>query len=259
VTWLRFGLGLAAAALFVLICAPLRRLAQIAGSGVGREMPVAVCRLLCRVLRVRVTRVGRPSPTAARLIVANHVSWLDIPVLGAIEPMAFLANKEVGAPRLGRQLALAQGVVFVDRQRKRAIPQVNAAMARAMSGGAPVVLFAEATTSDGTRLLPFRSSHFEAARQAGAGAVVQPVYLNFCRVAGMAVARIDRPLFAWYGDMAFLPSLWSVVFGGAVTCEVHYGEALPVAAYPNRKALTRAAERSVRALAASCRARNALQ
>ena len=79
-----------------------------------------------------------------------------------------------------------------------------------MATGEPVVLFAEATTGDGNRLLRFRSSHFEAVRQAAAGAraaeaVVQPVFLDYSRVAGLPVARRDRPLFAWYGDMTFMP------------------------------------------------------
>ena len=68
--------------------------------------------------------------------------------------MTFLAKKEIGAPALGGRLARLQGVIFVDRGRRRCIPAVNAEMARAMVEGEPVVLFAEATTGDGNRLLP---------------------------------------------------------------------------------------------------------
>jgi 1-acyl-sn-glycerol-3-phosphate acyltransferase len=143
-----------------------------------------------------------------RLIVANHVSWLDVPVLGSIEPMTFLAKSEVGAPALGGRLARLQGIILVERGRRRCIPSVNAEMARTMAAGEPVVMFAEATTGDGNRILPFRSSHFEAiraaARTAGA-AVIQPVFLDYSRVVGLAVGRSERPLFAWYGDA--LPAL----------------------------------------------------
>ena len=204
-----------------------------------------------------VRQFGTPSAAPRRLIVANHVSWLDIPVLGAIEPMTFLAKKEVGGPFLGRQVAQLQGVVFVDRQRRRVLPKVNADMAEAMRTGAPVVLFAEATTGDGNRLLRFRSSHFEAIRQAYVGdaaeAVVQPVFLNYRRIAGMPVARIDRPTFAWYGEMSFMSHLWRVIFCGGIDCDVHYGDPLSVAAHQDRKSLAAATEAAVRRLAAEAR------
>ena len=182
-TYPRFALGLTFALLFLLICGPPRSFAQRRRWRVGRGVPVAFHRLLCAALGVRVKVHGRPVRAARRLIVANHVSWLDIPVLASIEPMTFLAKKEVGAPALGGRVARLQGVILVDRGRPRGIPGVNAEMVAAMAQGEPVVLFAEATTSDGNRILRFRSSHFEAVRQAAAGgrpgeAVVQPVFLD---------------------------------------------------------------------------------
>jgi 1-acyl-sn-glycerol-3-phosphate acyltransferase len=254
---LRVGVGLFAAALFLLVLGPARRLAQLRGWGFARKTPVWFHRLLCKILRVRVRRFGTPSQASRRLIVANHVSWLDIPVLGALEPMTFLAKKEVGEPFLGRQVALLQGVVLVDRQRKRVLPKVNADMAEAMRAGEPVVLFAEATTGDGNRLLRFRSSHFEAIFQAADGeagdAVVQPVYLHYRRIAGMPVARADRPTFAWYGETAFLPHLWRVIFSGGMACDVHYGDPLNAAEHRDRKSLAVATAQAVRRLATQAR------
>ena len=124
--------------------------------------------------------------------------------------MSFLAKKEIGAHPVGRELVALQGVVYVDRDRRRCIPDVNARMVETMRAGAPVVLFAEATTGDGNRLLRFRSSHFEAIRQAAIGgnevaALVQPVFLHYSRLAGLPMARFERPRVAWYGDMTFLP------------------------------------------------------
>jgi 1-acyl-sn-glycerol-3-phosphate acyltransferase len=260
---LRLVSGLFAAALFLLIFGPARRFAQASGWRVGRTLPVAFHRLLCFTLDARLRRHGTPSLAARRLIVANHVSWLDIPLLGAIEPMTFLAKKEVGGSFLGRQVALLQGVVFVDRQRKRSIPEVNADMVRALRAREPVLLFAEATTGDGNRLLRFRSSHFEAIRRAradcwsGSGdSVVQPVFLHYSGIAGLPVARTDRPIVAWYGEMTFLPHLWRLLRAGGVICEVFYGDPIPILASSDRKALSRATERAVRRLAERARARN---
>lgn len=247
----RAALGLPLAGLYLAVCGPPRRLAQRFGSGFGRLTPVMFHRLLCAILRLRVRRFGAASAPGGRLVVANHVSWLDIPALGALEPLTFLAKKEIGGPWLGRKVADLQGVVYVDRQRKRVIAKVNVDMAAAMARGEAVVLFAEATTGDGNRLLKFRSSHFEAARSAGVA--VQPVYLHFCRLNGLPLVRSDRPVVAWYGDMTFLPHLVGLLNTGGVACDIHYGEPLRVADFPNRKALARATEAAVRQLAQAAR------
>ncbi len=155
-TRLRLVLGLLAAGLFLMLLGPPRAFAQSRGWRLGRSAATWFQRLACAALGVRVRVHGRPA-AGKRLIVANHVSWLDILVLGSIEPMIFLAKKEIGAPALGGRLARLQGIIFVDRGRRRCIPSVNAEMARAMVKGEPVALFAEATTGDGNRILPFRS------------------------------------------------------------------------------------------------------
>ena len=132
-------------------------------------------------------------------------------------------------------------------------------MARAMDKGEPVVLFAEATTGDGNRILPFRSSHFEAVREAAATAgvtAIQPVFLDYSRVAGLAVSRRDRPLFAWYGDTTFLPHFRRFVAAGPTRCDVHYGPPIPVSVESGRKVLARRTEAEVRALAVAARAAN---
>jgi lyso-ornithine lipid O-acyltransferase len=247
---LRLAAGLIAAALFVVLAAPLAALARRAGRRDGFRASMALHRWLCALLRIRLRRFGAPGP-GRRLIVANHVSWLDILALGAMEPMAFLAKKEVGANPWTRWLVALQGVVYIDRARRTAIPAVNDAMARRMGEGTPVVLFAEATTSDGTRLLRFRSSHFEAARDAGA--CVQPVYLDYCAVGGIAAARADRSRVAWYGDMTFWPSLARVLASGGVRCDIYYGEAIACDAAADRKGLARKAEAAARALKATAR------
>src|SRR5208337_121445 len=139
-------IGLAA---FVAVFGPPRRIAQRLGWGFGRRTPVLFQRLLCAGLGVTVRRHGTFSCAPKRLIVANHVSWLDIPVLGSLEPMSFLAKKEIGDHPVGRELVALHGVVYVDRRRRSCIPAVNASMVEAMRAGSPVVLFAEATTGDG--------------------------------------------------------------------------------------------------------------
>jgi 1-acyl-sn-glycerol-3-phosphate acyltransferase len=254
----RLALGVAAAALFLLVCGPPRRFAQWRNWRAGRRTPAYFNRLLCAALGVRVRVHGRSEEAARGLIVANHVSWLDIPVLGSIEPMTFLAKTEVGAPALVGRIAQLQGVIFVDRRRLRGLPKVNAQIVQAMARGDPVVLFAEATTGDGNRLLRFRSSHFEAVRQAalsgrGADAVVQPVFLDYSRMAGMALGRRERPLIAWYGDMTFFSHFWRFLRAGGIGCDVYFGAPMRVSPESGRKTIARSTEMKVRELARRAR------
>jgi 1-acyl-sn-glycerol-3-phosphate acyltransferase len=239
-----------------------RRIAQRCGWRAGRIAPVLFQRLICAGLGVRVRRHGALDGGTNQLIVANHVSWLDIPVLGSLEPMCFLAKKEVGDHPLGRALVAMQGVIYVDRRRHSCIPAVNARMAEAMRAGSRVVLFAEATTGDGNRLLRFRSSHFEAVREAAVGAadevaMIQPVYLDYSRLAGLPMARSERPRVAWYGDMTFLRHFFQFVRSGGVTCDVYVGAPIRVLPTLDRKSAARLAEASMRALAARARAKPA--
>lgn len=251
------GLVLALAGL-VAAFGPPRRLAQRLGSPLGERAPILFHRLMCAGLGVAVRQHGELIGSGSRLIVANHVSWLDIPVLGSLAPMSFLAKKEIGAHLVGRELVALQGAVYVDRGRRSCIPEVNARMAETMRAGAPVVLFAEATTSDGNRLLRFRSSHFEAIRQAAIGgnefpALVQPVFLHYSRLAGLPMARFERPRVAWYGDMTFLPHFIRYVGGGGVTCDVYCGSPIRVTPDLDRKSIARLTEAAVRRLAAETR------
>jgi 1-acyl-sn-glycerol-3-phosphate acyltransferase len=244
---------------FLAIFVPLRRITQIRGWRLGRSTPALFHRLICAGLAVRVRSHGQFSPETMQLIVANHVSWLDVPVLATLGPMSFLAKKEIGQHPVGRALVAMQGVVYVDRGRRSCIPSVNARMAQTMRAGSPVVLFAEATTGDGNRLLRFRSSHFEAIRQASSDGdleipVIQPVYLDYSRLAGLPMARGERPRVAWYGDMTFLRHFFQFIQGGGVTCDVYIGAPIRVVPRLDRKSAARLAEASVRDLAARARA-----
>jgi lyso-ornithine lipid O-acyltransferase len=249
---LRIATGLAIAALYVVIAAPI----IIIGRYRGRRSPVSATvglhRWLCVVLGVKVQRLGAPG-AGARLIVANHVSWLDILVLGAMEPAAFLAKKEIGANRWTRWLVDLQGAVYVDRSRRRCLPAVNTEIAQLLIAGVPIVLFAEGTTNDGVRLLPLRSSHFEAVRQASVN--VQPVYLDYRAIGGLRATRQDLPTIAWYGDMMFVPSLCKILASGGVSCDVKYGETIAYDDTLDRKSLARRAEAAMRRLKADARER----
>lgn len=102
------------------------------------------------------------------LVVANHVSWLDVLVLDALCPVSFVAKDELRRwPVLGRVLA-REGTVFLRRGFNRRLPQVVREIEHRLARGEAIACFPEGTTSDGRRLLPFRAALFESAARAGA-------------------------------------------------------------------------------------------
>ena len=129
-----------------------------------------------RAAGVRVERRGSAAPAGA-LVVANHVSWLDVLALNAVRPVCMLAKDEVRAwPVLGLMAARA-GTVFLDRERLRALPAAVDALAEALRAGRSVGVFAEGTTRCGRDLGPFRPAAFQAALDAGAPVV--PVAVRY--------------------------------------------------------------------------------
>ena len=250
---LRFAVAMTALAPVLLVGGAVRYLALRARCGMGAGVTVLFHKILCAALGVRVRAFGHLPRARTALIAANHVSWLDIPVLGSLQPVAFLAKKEVGRHWLGRALVGLQGGVFIDRRRRRCIPTVNRQIAQTLAGGGPVALFAEATTGDGNRLLRCRSSHFEALREAPGGSdynsLVQPVFIDYISRNGLPLGRVGQPLVAWYGDMTFAGHLWRFLRDGPFDCEISFGEPIPFLKTSNRKEIALQAQGSVRELA----------
>ncbi len=244
---------------FLIIGSPIYWLAQHVNRRLADVLPMIFHRVVCRILRLRVHYYGVPSRARPQLIVPNHVSWLDILVIGAHQPVCFLAKREVAAWPIFGTLARLQGAVFVDRSRRMAIPAVNQEIARRLAGGDGVVLFPEATTGDGNRLLKFHSSHFEAARLAfphrdhAGQTILQPVSISYVRRDGLPLGRAERAAIAWYGDTAFAPHLWAILQFGSVECEVLYGTAIPFLPGTDRKLAARTVREAVHRLAQRAR------
>src|SRR5215210_2701083 len=235
---------------FVLIVGP-HALSMRRNGPLARWLPVALHRLFLRLFDIRVVVKGAPSQGGPRLVLANHVSWLDIPVLGSLQPLSFIAKSEVaGWPVVGA-FAKLQRCVFLDRARRSATAKANAEIAHRLVRGDVVVLFPEGTSSDGNRVLPFRSSLVGAARAAlsesGAGTIhLQPLAITYPRRNGLPLTRRDRPEIAWYGDMDLAPHLAAFLAGGPFEARVTFGAPIPFDAATDRKRATAMAEAAVR-------------
>lgn len=220
---------------FAFLASAVRLLGRRADSALAPRFAQLFCRMLLTLLQVRVIAAEAPPLRTSRLLVANHVSWIDILVLGSREPLCFLAKSEVGLWPLVGPLARMAGTLFVDRARRRALPQVNRAMAARLDEGRSVLLFPEGTTYDGTRRGRFLTSHLACLRDRLAR---NPASMT-CPVQAVALAYSD-PHAAWIGDDTLLPHLWRVLRRPPLSCAMAYAPPRDVRRGDDRKALGRA-------------------
>lgn len=223
----------------------------------SHHMPVLFHRLVLKLLRVRVRIEGAPDNDRPLLIVSNHLSWLDIVVIGSAFPVSFIAKAEVGTWPVIGTFARMQRSVFIDRTRRTATRDAHATMTERLAGGDPLVLFAEGTTSDGHRVLPFRSALIGAAtsvaEEAGA-ARIQPLTVAYPGRAG-SETPLPGPDLAWHGDMDLLPHLKDVIAGPPIEAVLSFGAAEAIGAEADRKVLARDLETAIAARYDALRAR----
>jgi 1-acyl-sn-glycerol-3-phosphate acyltransferase len=193
---------------------------------------------LLRILCVEARIEGEIAREGNVLVVANHISWLDIFVLNAHHPVRFVAKSELAKWPVVSQMIRGAGTVFIERERRRDTHRVNHAMARVLAGGDVVAIFPEGTTTDGTELLPFKSSLLQPIVEAEGH--VQPVAIRYRTPQGdVSFAP------AYVGDTTFAESFWCVCGESALTVEIVARPALPARA-GDRRDLARAAEHSIR-------------
>jgi 1-acyl-sn-glycerol-3-phosphate acyltransferase len=249
----RIGVGgrLAVQALFFFAILPLQYFAIRFGWRVAGWLPVLFHRLFLRLFGLRIEVRGRLSREAPVLVLSNHVSWLDISVLGSLTPLSFVSKSEVaGWPVVGL-FARMQRTVFIERDRRSQTAEVNERVAQRLGKGDVIVLFPEGTTSDGNRVLPFRSALVGAARAAladaaGARIHLQPLAITYVRRNGLPLTRRERPEISWYGDMELAPHLAGFLRGGPFDARVTWGEPIPFDTATDRKRATAESEAAVR-------------
>lgn len=214
----------------------------------GQARPVTpqitrlVCRLSLRALRLPLSVQGRPM-TRPGAIVANHSSWLDIFVLNAVQTVYFVAKAEVAAwPGIG-WLARATGTMFIARKGTEAKRQQEMLESR-LQAGHRLLFFPEGTSTDAIRVLPFKSTLFEAffSPALERSMHIQPVTVIFHAPEGA-----DARHYGWWGEMDFAGHLLKTLATprqGRV--EVIFHPEVPVDAFENRKALAQHCERVIR-------------
>jgi 1-acyl-sn-glycerol-3-phosphate acyltransferase len=192
---------------------------------------------MLRLLGVTVHSQGEPTPGPC-LLVANHVSWLDILVIHAVHPQArFVAKADVGRWPLIGQLTTAGGTLFIERERKRDAMRVVHHMAEALRSGDTVAVFPEGTTSEGHDLLPFHANLLQAA--VATATAVQPVALSYTEP-GHDVS----PSAAYVGDTSLVTSLWRIAAVRGLSVRLQWLEAQPAGS--DRRVLAQSLQAAIR-------------
>ena len=222
---------LAALGVWFLACILPHLIARLFG---GSRWPRRFMRGAARICGADVAREGAPARPGT-LLVANHVSWLDIPVLCAATGCAFISKVEMAGHPVMRWFADQNATVYVDRTDKRGIRMQADSLVEALRRGAqPLALFPEGTVGDGRRLLPFKPPLFSAVADPSLEIRIRPVAIDYGRFVGAL---------GWSGEPGVQNFLRVLGRRGRIPVTVRLLE--PIAPSSDRKSLARAAHDAV--------------
>lgn len=200
---------------------------------------------MCAILGLTIRQVGTPAHRTADgrpvVFVSTHSSWLDVPVLGARLPAGFIAKEEVASWPVVSWIARLGRTVYVRRTRTSTARERDDMRAR-LADGDSLILFPEGTTSDGSRVMPFRSAFLSIAELPvtpdGRPPIVQPISLVYDRVGGLPLTRRTRWMTAWFGDMDLASHFLLIARERDLRATLLLHEPIDPTRYKSRKDLT---------------------
>lgn len=236
------------------LSAPIQWLAIRCRWPLQKSYPHAYHRFLCRLFGIRLNVIGKPVTDRGVLMVANHTSYFDILVMSGVARVSFVAKEEVKRWPLFGLMARLQRSVFVDRGKRSASARSAREIRDRLRQGDTLVLFPEGTTTDGNRIIPFKSALMGAVEsKLGSDAdgntiyvPVQPVSISYVGFYGLPLGRENRPFYAWYGDMGLLGHIWEAFKTGPLDVVVEFHPPLSVGPGFGRKQIAGIAETQVR-------------
>ena len=211
-------------------------------TGDGRHLRLRFYRGALRILGIRIRVFSDFSPRRPLFVVANHVSYLDVFVLGSLIPAVFVSKEEVRDWPVVGWVASLQKTIFIARQRTQAGDQL-APLGKALEEGFNVIMFPEGTSTDGASILPFKSALFEAPKRANA--YTQPVSLIYRERHGGVLSDRDRQFYTWGTDAPFFNHFLKLILRPGVLIEAWIRK--PINPQIDRKRLAKIAETRVSA------------
>jgi 1-acyl-sn-glycerol-3-phosphate acyltransferase len=204
--------------------------------------------LVLRLYGVRAAVAGSRKLAAqqkGRLVVSNHLSYVDVLVIASLSPSVFVTSVELRNTLLLGQLARLSGSLFVERRKASGLKQEIDAITGVLSRGFSVVLFPEGTTSNGDRVHPFKQSLLDAAVKANCA--IQPICLRYLRVNGQPLSAASRDAVFYYGGISFFRHFPRFLTLRSVEVKISVLHPLHVAADESRKHLAGRAHEAISA------------
>jgi len=206
---------------------------------VGAWWTTKICRLAVKVLSIKVDHEGTENlENAGKLIVSNHMSYLDIIIYSSIRPAVYVSSVEIEKTFFLGWLASLGGTFFVERRNPKLIKLEIDRISELIDEGFNVVLFPEGTSTDGSEILPFRSSLLAATSASDIDVI--PACLKYTSVNNEPFGETNRDSVCWYGDMSFAPHFMNLVKLKNITADVNIFRPLSSRFY-DRKIITRKA------------------
>jgi 1-acyl-sn-glycerol-3-phosphate acyltransferase len=197
-------------------------------------------KMVAKLFGVRMKVTG--TPPSGGLLVANHLSYLEVLIFGAALPCSLVSKAEIARWPFFGWLAKAGGTLFVDRSSRASAEEVTRQVAERLKGTVAVLFFPEGTSTDGSKLLRFHSRLFTPAVEAG-------IPVTAASVRYIPDDGSPEETLCWYGDHAFLPHIWRTLGGPDFTAEVEFGEPR---IYASRRVAADVTHREIEAMRATC-------
>lgn len=205
--------------------------------------PRAYHAFLCRLFGIKILVEGEIETQGQIVYVGNHISYLDIEVIGSLLTGSFIAKKEVESWPLFGILGKMQRTLYISRSPKDAQRETKVMLDR-LEEGLPLIIFPEGTSSDGSNVLPFKSSFFEILLKRNIK--IQPFTISVLEVDGRkAETPALRDQYTWHGDMTLEPHLWSFAKGKGAVIKVGFQNPILTSEYSDRKSLALACHAGV--------------
>lgn len=201
-----------------------------------------------RIFGIEMIIEGKPAHDDQVLFVGNHLSYLDIPLVGSVVKASFVARGDLSGWPVFGYLARLQQTIFISRKREDALAG-RELLETSLTQGKSLIIFAEGTSSNGAQILPFKSSLFGLAydNPTGKHLPVQPFTISLLEIDGKPVASdTQRDLYAWHSDMTLPDHILAFAGRRGAKLKVTFHPPLDSDAFKNRKDLCRAAEQLVR-------------
>lgn len=214
----------AAFSALLLVTVPFQIMIVWLAPGLQHHLPKFVFATAARIMGARIILRGGVPKKGPLLIAANHVSWIDIIVIGATVPCHFIAKSDVATWPVFGPLARLIRTSFIDRERRSAVGGFRREMTERLSRNEILVLFPEGTSSDGRQVLPFKSALFPG------GVSIQPLSVSYLDAFGR-----DGGHYGWFAEMELLPHMWHVFKGGRFEVTLTFHPPLEAESEQNRK------------------------